>query len=76
MKTTQQSFTLREYGRSELASCYSPGISPLSAWKKLKSWISHSPGLDDRLAQAGYDRRQRTFTPRQVSLIVDAIGEP
>lgn len=71
-----KAFTVRELGRSELASYYAPGISPQSAWKKLKLWIHRSPGLEERLAQTGYDRRQRTFTPRQVSLIIDAIGEP
>ena len=69
-------FCVREYGRSELASLYSPGISSQSAWKKLKLWIKRSPGLGERLAQAGYQNHQRTFTPRQVSLIVEALGEP
>ena len=44
-----ETFSLREYGRSELASLYS---------------------------QTGYQNHQRTFTPRQVSLIVEALGEP
>ena len=45
-------------------------------WKKLKLWIRRSPGLGERLAQTGYQNHQRTFTPRQVSLIVEALGEP
>lgn len=69
-------FVIREYGRAELASAYCPGIAPMSAWKKLKMWIGHSPGLADRLAEAGYDGRIRSFTPSQVRLIVDALGEP
>ena len=69
-------FKLREYGRMELAQLYSPDIAPESAWKKLKKWISLSPGLSERLSQLGYDSHTRSFTPSQVRAIVAAIGEP
>lgn len=29
-------FVIKEYGRSELASLYSPDIEPMSAWKKVQ----------------------------------------
>lgn len=70
------SFKIREYGRRELAAAYSPGVSPGAAWRKLDGWIRRAPGLTDRLAGAGYDGRSRTFTPAQVRLIVEALGEP
>lgn len=69
-------FIIHEYGRSELAVLYFPDIHPESAWKKLKSWIKHAPGLEERMMQTGYNKRQHLFTPRQVRMIVDAIGEP
>lgn len=69
-------FKLREYGRMELAQAYCPDIAPESAWKKLRSWIELSPGLAERLRALGYDGHTRSFTPAQVRLIVDAIGEP
>ncbi|MBQ4392979.1 MAG: DUF4248 domain-containing protein [Prevotella sp.] len=48
----------------------------MSAWKRLRMWIEHFPGLTDQLRKAGYDGRQRSLTPQQVQLIVNAIGEP
>ena len=71
-----QDFKLREYGRMELAQLYCPGIEPKSAWKKLKSWIELYPGLTERLHALGYDGSTRSFTPAQVRLIVEALGEP
>ena len=69
-------FRIKEYGRTELAQLYSPDILPESAWKKLKYWISHKPGLPERLSELGYDGSTRSFTPAQVQAIVDGIGEP
>ena len=60
----------------QLAQMYCPDIAPVSAWKKLKLWISLSPGLPDRLKSLGYDSHTRSFTPAQVQAIIDAIGEP
>lgn len=69
-------FTIREYGRAELAAAYCPGVCADAAWRKLKRWIDLSPGLADRLRQTGYNGNNRSFTPAQVRLIVAAIGEP
>lgn len=69
-------FEVRQYGRTELAQLYSPNITPEAAWKKLKTWIDFCPGLNQRLRTAGYQPRQRIFTPAQVTMIVEAIGEP
>lgn len=69
-------FRIREYGRTELALAYCPDIAPESAWKKLKRWIDHYPGLCERLRREGYDPRRRSFTPRQVGIIVECLGEP
>lgn len=69
-------FHLREYGRTELAAIYCPHLSPVSAWRKLKKWIALHPTLPERLAATGYTSRARGFTPAQVALIVDALGEP
>lgn len=69
-------FRIRQYGRTELAQLYSPDIAPESAWKRLRLWIEHRPGLMSSLASLGYDGRTRSFTPAQVRAIVSAIGEP
>lgn len=72
----RRTFTIRKYGRMELAQFYSPDIQPESAWVRLKQWIDLNPGLADRLRALGYDSRLRSFTPAQVQAIVDALGEP
>ena len=70
-------FRVRAYGRTELAVAYCPNITPDAAWEKLKQWIAYCPGLAERLAEAGYRPQSRAgFTPRQVGLIVEALGEP
>lgn len=69
-------FRVREYGRMELARLYSPDITGDAAWRKLKKWIEICPGLIDSLKSLGYDSAQRTFTPRQVQTIINALGEP
>jgi len=73
---TKGEFEYREYGRSELALLYCPGLEKMSAWRKLKRWIYRSPHLIDNLEAFGYEPTQRAFTPLQVRLIVNALGEP
>ena len=69
-------FKIREYGRTELAQLYSPTVTPESAWRKFRRWMDRFPGLTERLREMGYSDRSRIFTPRQVRLIVDCLGEP
>ena len=69
-------FKIRSYGRMELAILYSPYISPLAAYKKLSRWIDRYPGLRKRLERTGLTKRTRQYTPNQVKMIVDALGEP
>ena len=61
-------FKIRAYGRMELAQLYSPQLTDIAAYRKMKKWISLCPGLLQRL----YD----LFTPLEVRVIVDALGEP
>lgn len=69
-------FRIKSYGRTELAQLYTPTVAPETAWRKLRSWIAAYPGLLDRLKAIGYRTTQRTFTPAEVAMIVEAIGEP
>ena len=71
-----ESFRIREYGRMELAQMYCHTIMPESAWKKFKRWMRLYPGLMQRLSAIGYTEHSRSFTPAQVRLIVEALGEP
>ena len=67
---------IRAYGKGELAQLYCPNITTAAARKKLMQWINLYPNLMDDLRSIGYSELSRTFTPAQVKLIVDALGEP
>lgn len=64
-------FTIRSYGRTELAQLYAPHLQPFSAYRKLMSWIRLNPTLRPLANQ-----KQRCFTPAQVAKIIEVLGEP
>lgn len=57
------SFQIREYGRTELAQLYSPDITSQAAWRKLKEWIEHNSSLYDELCALGYDGSSARLRP-------------
>ena len=67
-------FQIRSYGIGELARCYAPNIT--AGGRKLMYWISLQPALVDALHASGFSQKVRSFTPAQVRLIVEALGEP
>lgn len=69
-------FQIRSYSKGELAQLYSPNITATAARKKLVVWIRTYPHLLDNLRSTGYTKLTRTFTPAQVRMIVEALGEP
>lgn len=69
-------FKCHSYGKSELAQLYSPYTTPKTAVSKLNRWIKHKPGLSALLADSGLIPSAKCYTPAQVRLIVEAIGEP
>lgn len=42
----------------------------------MKKWIERCPGLLQRLYDLGYQPEHRSYTPLEVRVIVDALGEP
>lgn len=66
----------KSYSKGELAALYAPNIAPSSACKRLTQWMLHHPTLMTDLRKTGYTEKLRTFTPLQVSLIFEALGEP
>ena len=63
--------TIRTFGRSELAQQYFPQISPMSAWRKFQEWLILNPSLRSLASVT-----RRTFTPAEVQLIYNELGEP
>ena len=76
INSEKESFQIRSYGKSELAQLYLPNITPCAARRTFNSWIDLSPGLMDRLKAYGFTPSSHYYTPMQVRLIVDALGEP
>ncbi len=70
-------FKTRAYGKSELALLYFPGaVSPHTAVNHLMSWIHRNPKLVKELEETDYRKSAKYFTPRQVTLVVEYLGEP
>lgn len=70
-------FTIRQYGKSELAMLYFPDArTPSGALNNLNFWIDTKPGLRKKLRKIGMPKKAHFFTPREVELIVKDIGEP
>lgn len=69
-------YGVRTYGRIELAQAYNPNLHPQVAWRKLKEWMEVNKELAAALRKTGYDERKRSFTPKQVKLIFEYLGEP
>ena len=74
MKTEQ--FTIKAYGRTELALKYFPTLTKRAAWKKLKAWIRLNPTLHMLIQAKQQKGSPRSFTPKEVESIVAEIGEP
>lgn len=70
-------FMPRAYGKSELALLYFPTASSgHTAVNHLMSWINRCQPLKMALADVGYVKSAKYFTPKEVALIVDYIGTP
>ena len=68
---TNETFTIRAYGKSELAMLYFPHLSKESALKRFKEWLRINPRLRHLKAVKGY-----YYSPKQVKMIVGEVGEP
>ena len=64
-------FTIRAYGKSELAMLYFPEYTKDSAMNKFRYWLRINPRLRHLIGRGGY-----SYTPKQVRLIAEELGEP
>lgn len=79
----ERRFDRREYDmefttmpKYELAQMYAPELTVHSAVNRLMHWIQHHPQLWHELLLTGYRKNAKLFSPRQVELIVEFLGEP
>ena len=69
-------FHVRTYTKEELAMLYNPTFCITNALNTLSAWIRMNKPLSEELKAVGYNRYRRSFTPREVSLLVKYLGEP
>ena len=72
----EEDFKIRTYTKVELACLYNPGMCISGALRTLARWISGNSALVAELSRLDYNHRNRIFTPKQISVIVDHLGEP
>ena len=70
-------FEIRSYGKSELAMLYFPHAQTAEgALSNLRFWIRRCRDLDEALKACGMARQSKSYTPKEVALIVEYLGEP
>lgn len=67
----REAFEIKFYGKSELAMLYYQGDSKENALYKFRIELKRNPRLYHWV-----DKRIHRFTPRQVKVIVEELGEP
>lgn len=73
----EKQFEIRAYTKKELALCYFPeSQNPHTAVGHLMRWITHCAPLYCELQQGGYQKNSKWFSPREVRLITEFLGEP
>lgn len=77
MKTEEKKTrAVRSYSKKELALAYAPELTTGGAVKRLGVWMRYNPQLWQELQKRGYRTRQKLFTPQQVDVIFQYLGEP
>ena len=62
--------------KGDLALLYSPHVCRKSALRLLNAYIHRARGLLPALEATGYSRSARHFTPKQLALVLEYLGEP
>ena len=74
---SNDNFKIRAYGKSELAMLYFPNaLTPNGALSNLNFWIHRNRNLMKALKKCGMPPKSKSFSPKEVALIIDYLGEP
>lgn len=77
MTKTDNKEAPNSYYHTDIALLYFPdALDKKSAGRKLSNWIKKDYMLKEKLALVGYVAKQRIFTPKQVQILYDFLGEP
>ena len=71
-----EGFTIKPYGKSELAMLYFPDSNPHVALNRLNAWIRRCHPLSTALAECYQSPCAKFFSPKAVRLIIHYLGEP
>ena len=71
-----ETFRIRSYTKKELALLFFPDSTPRVAVNHLMALIRRNDMLWDALQETGYFPKSKTFTPRQVQVIIEWLGPP
>jgi hypothetical protein len=69
-------FEIKVYLKEELAVMYHPHMEPKAAMKKMRQWINLNPELKKRMKEAQLCAQMHWYTPKQVAILVEFLGEP
>lgn len=69
-------FIYRGYSKVELAQLYVPNRAKSTAMKTFNKWLRHHRPFWRRLQRSGVDINTQIYSPTQVAIIVDHLGEP
>lgn len=65
------------YAKANVAKAYfNDTMSKDSACHMLARWLRVNPTLRERLQEVGYNPRRHHFTPMELRIIFDVLGEP
>jgi|GEM_PF-26128 len=62
--------------KTELALLYFPNVSPANALRSFMRLINSHPYLIGELKKTNYKKHNHVLTPRQISCIIQHLGEP
>lgn len=76
LPTDENPFQSKAFTKVELAILYNPTSCVTVALKTLSRWIKENEQLSAELDAICYNKYRRTFTPKEVAIIVRYLGEP
>lgn len=69
-------FVVKCYGKVELAQMYFPDLSKKVSVAKLRRWMRNCRPLMEELLTGDFHPKTKTFSAREVRLILRYLGEP
>lgn len=69
-------FVIKSYLKADLALMYHPSMTQRGAMTKMRRWINLNSELKKRMTEAQVSALTHQYTPRQVAILAEFLGEP